>query len=123
MNLLQFYWIQLTKNAFKFTGRTNRSDFWKFTYIQFFFIFLLTFLGRKEIVNPQLIEYISLVFFWGTLIQWLAITVRRLHDSNRNAWNLLILIVPIIGLIGMFVYTIDESDGVDNKYGPIPKSF
>jgi uncharacterized membrane protein YhaH (DUF805 family) len=121
MKLLQFYWTQLTKNTFKFSGRTSRSDFWKFCFIQFFFILLLSFLWKREWTNHQVIGIIFDIFFFGTVIQWIAITVRRLHDSERSAWNLLVLLIPIIGLIGMIVFTIDESDEGDNKYGPNPK--
>jgi uncharacterized membrane protein YhaH (DUF805 family) len=121
MKLLQFYWTQLTKNAFKFSGRTSRSDFWKFCFIQFFFILLFSILLDLQWPTKKSIEIIYLVFFYGTLIQWFAITVRRLHDTDRSAWHLLVLLIPIVGVIGMIVYTIDESDEGDNKYGPHPK--
>lgn len=119
--LTGFYWFQLSKNFANFKGRTNRQDFWKFSFIQFFFILFLSFLEKRDWTNELFIERIFDIFFFVTLIPWVAITVRRLHDSGRSGWNLLYLLIPIIGVIALIVFTIDESDEGENKYGFIQK--
>ena len=49
--------------------------------------------------------------------------VRRLHDTNRSGWWLLILaIVPLVGTIVWIVFMARAGDPSENKYGPNPKA-
>ena len=120
MNLLQFCWKQLTTNAFQFAGRTNRPDFWKFTSIQLFIIFCLIAITKLVLISETTYEIVSTLFFLTTITQWIAITIRKLHNSNKSAWRLLVIIIPIIELIAMIVFMIQESDDFENKYGTNP---
>ena len=56
------------------------------------------------------------------LIPGIAVSVRRLHDTNRSSWWLLIGLVPIIGAIVLFVFTVQDSQPGENQYGPNPKA-
>lgn len=71
-------------------------------------------------ISETTYEIVSTLFFLSTIIQWIAITVRRLHDSNKSAWRLMVLILPIFGLIAIIVFIIQESDDLENKYGTNP---
>ena len=46
--------------------------------------------------------------------------VRRLHDTNKSGWFILISIIPIIGLIVIFLLIADGTKG-KNRFGPKPK--
>jgi len=48
----------------------------------------------------------------------LAVTVRRLHDTGRSGWWILISFIPLIGIIVLIVFWVQESDAGDNEYGP-----
>ena len=50
-----------------------------------------------------------------------AVTVRRLHDTNRSGWWMLIGLVPFIGAIVLLVFLAQESHAIENEYGPIPQ--
>jgi uncharacterized membrane protein YhaH (DUF805 family) len=63
---------------------------------------------------------LSLIYGLAALIPGLAVTVRRLHDSGKSAWWLLIALVPIIGL-AIIVLLVLDSEPAANKYGPNPK--
>ena len=66
---------------------------------------------------PQLL--LSLAFFLPSL----AVSVRRLHDTDRSGWWVLIGIVPCVGFIVMIVFMATEGQQGTNRYGPDPKAY
>jgi uncharacterized membrane protein YhaH (DUF805 family) len=55
------------------------------------------------------------------LLPNLAVGIRRLHDTGRSGWWILIGVIPIIGwLVLLFWYVSKGTDG-DNRFGPDPK--
>ena len=54
------------------------------------------------------------------LIPNLAVAVRRLHDTGRSGWWLLIGLIPIIGFFVLLYFFVLDSEN-DNQYGPYPK--
>lgn len=57
------------------------------------------------------------------LMMWMsfAINIKRLHDRDRKGWWLLVILIPIIGAIGLFVYLgfLKGTEGA-NRFGPDP---
>ena len=51
----------------------------------------------------------------------LSVTVRRLHDTDRSAWWLLILLVPALGVLVFLVFMVLEGQRARNRFGPDPK--
>ena len=49
----------------------------------------------------------------------LAVTARRLHDTDRSAWWILLGLVPF-GSIALLVFEVQDSHP-DNRFGPSPK--
>jgi uncharacterized membrane protein YhaH (DUF805 family) len=60
---------------------------------------------------------VALVLFMPSL----AVTVRRLHDTDRSAWFVLIGVVPLVGPIVVLVLCVMDGDRVNNIYGPSTK--
>ena len=56
----------------------------------------------------------------GALVPTIAVAVRRLHDTDKSGWFLLIGLIPLIGAIVLIVFFVADS-GPDNQYGPNPK--
>ncbi len=56
----------------------------------------------------------------GLLLPALAAQVRRLHDTDRTGWWLLISFVPLIGTIWLIILYLRASDPGPNRYGPPP---
>ncbi len=50
----------------------------------------------------------------------LAVAIRRLHDTSRSGWWVLIGLIPIVGWIVLIVFYVQDSHP-DNQYGPSPK--
>jgi uncharacterized membrane protein YhaH (DUF805 family) len=57
----------------------------------------------------------------AVLIPSIAVGVRRLHDTGRSGWWLLISLVPLIGIIVLIVFLATDSQPGANQYGPNPK--
>jgi uncharacterized membrane protein YhaH (DUF805 family) len=51
----------------------------------------------------------------------LAVQARRLHDTDRSGWNILLHFIPLIGFIVLFVYFLQPGTQGENKYGPDPR--
>ena len=81
-----------------FDGRAARSEFWWFA----LFTFLVSL--ALGIVSQSL----SSLFSLAVLLPTLAVGSRRLHDTDRSAWFLLLWLVPVIGWIILIVWAIQE---------------
>ena len=47
----------------------------------------------------------------------LAVTVRRLHDTDRTGWWVLLGLVPVIGLLVLLWFYIQKGSEGANRYG------
>lgn len=117
------------KNYATFTGRARRSEFW---FISLFL--LLTNLATAAIdfvlLGNDVERFIAnggggivgLVWILATIVPALAVQVRRLHDINKSGWWMLIGFLPLAGFIVLLVFSVQDSDVAENKYGPSPKA-
>lgn len=66
-----------------------------------------------------------LTTIYGVLIflPWWAVQFRRLHDTDRSAWWLLLLLIPIIGWLIIIAFNCQNGTPGDNRFGPDPKRF
>jgi len=49
----------------------------------------------------------------------IAAACRRLHDSGKNGW-LLLLVITVIGAIPVFVWFVTDAEKEQNIYGKVP---
>ena len=119
---MNWYLIALKKYAV-FSGRSRRKEYWYFYLFYILFIFVLSFIdvmiGTYDAVAE--IGLIGGVFVLFMLIPLLAASVRRLHDTDRSGWWLLIALIPLIGAIVILVFTLQDSKPGENQYGSNPK--
>ena len=100
-----------------FPGRAARSEFW---YWQLF----LTAAGIAVAIVDAVLglhgKPLGLIFYLVTLAPTLAVGARRLHDTGRSAWWLLLWLVPLIGWIVFLVWACTKGSNGYNGYGPDP---
>jgi uncharacterized membrane protein YhaH (DUF805 family) len=104
-----------------FSGRARRSEYWWFALINAA-ILVVTAIVRAiggPIGAIGLILYLIVAF--GTLIPSIALGIRRLHDTGKSGWFLLIAFIPIVGSIILLVFLFTDSHQGTNQYGPSPK--
>lgn len=96
--------IKVCFNKFAdFNGRARRSEFWWFQLFAY-------------LVSSVTCGIGALVLF----IPLLAVTARRLHDTNHSGWWQLIQLIPF-GFILIIIWGVQDSDPGHNEYGPNPK--
>lgn len=89
-----------------FSGRARRTEYWYIT------LWILIF---------SLIPIVNILFWLGSIIPCWALSARRLHDTGRSALWLLILLLPFVGGIVIFIFSLMDSEPGINKWGPSPK--
>jgi uncharacterized membrane protein YhaH (DUF805 family) len=99
-----------------FSGRARRSEFW--WYALFAAIVYIVAGIIDAAIGNQLVGYLVAL---ALLLPSLAVTVRRLHDTGRSGWWILIGIIPLIGAIVLLVFEVQDSQPGTNNYGPSPK--
>lgn len=131
------------RNYATFSGRARRSEFW------FFYLFLAVthaLLGilvavalatsptSTSTVDGKVVESISpsafaiamyvVIGLWSlaTILPFLAIQVRRLHDIDRTGWWWWIGLVCCVGPIILLVFYVTEGVRGPNRYGPDPRA-
>lgn len=106
-----------------FSGRSRRSEYW------YFGLFYLIFYVALAIVDGMIgsfdakagIGLCSGVWALAMLVPSLAVSVRRLHDTGRTGWWLLIGVVPLIGAIVLIVFFAQDGQPGSNRFGRNPK--
>ncbi|WP_416900049.1 MAG: DUF805 domain-containing protein [Minwuia sp.] len=122
------WYIAVLKNYAVFQGRARRAEFWWFFLINLIISLILGTIDGAlgfstgpagEDPQPGLL---SSIYSLAVLIPGLAVGVRRLHDTGRSGWWLLLYLVPILGWIALVVMWVLNSDEGDNRFGPNPKT-
>ena len=106
-----------------FEGRARRREYW------FFVLFYILISVVLAVVDRMLGTYdetygmgaLGALFCLGLLIPSIAVGARRLHDTGRSGWWLLIGFIPVIGVIVLIVFFVLDSQPGTNAYGPNPK--
>ncbi|WMY90926.1 DUF805 domain-containing protein [Snodgrassella communis] len=102
-------------NILNFSGTSNRADYWWPMIINYVLGISLTYAVQKMLGHP-----INEIYTWGDwtinfavlaigFVVWIAslsLLFRRLHDTNRSAWWILISLVPLIGQIWLVILTL-----------------
>ena len=101
------------KKYFVFEGRASRSEYWWFQLIVSPSYLISTILENE-------IGYFFLGITLFTLIPAISAGVRRLHDTNRSGFFLLISFIPIIGSLVLLFFLIPEGTKGKNRFGPDP---
>lgn len=120
---MHWYFDALRKYA-AFTGRSRRAEYWVFFVINFVVYLAAAFLDvmAGTFSKEMGVGLASGVYALFVLLPSVSVSVRRLHDTNRSAWWLLLGFVPIIGPLVLFVIYCLEGTPGDNDYGGDPKA-
>ncbi|HBJ95143.1 MAG TPA: DUF805 domain-containing protein [Lentisphaeria bacterium] len=110
--LIENFKTIITKKYFCFEGRAGRQEFWMW-------ILAVIVVGSILAIIPK-IGGISGLWYLATALPTLGVTARRLHDTGKTAWLILLSLIPIIGNLIVLIFCIPEGTNGDNQYGPLP---
>lgn len=111
------WYLAVLKNYAGFSGRARRTEYWMF----FLFNVIIAIVLNVITLAIQQVSILGTIYGLAVLIPGLAVGVRRLHDTGRSGWWLLIGLVPLIGAIVLIVFMATDGEPGDNAYGPNPK--
>lgn len=125
MSGLDYFKKVLTEDYANFRGRARRSEYWYFALFTTLLAMVLavaSFVMFDASDGGSFIGFLPFgLFYLAIIIPTLAVTVRRLHDTGRSGWFVLINFIPYIGGIIMIVLCCFDSQPGTNKWGPNPK--
>lgn len=111
------WYLEVLKKYAVFTGRARRKEYWMFVLFNIIIVLVLGFI-ESLVGGPGVI---GALYSLAVLIPSIAVAVRRLHDTDRTGWWILLLLIPFIGAIVLFVFMVLDGTPGQNKYGPNPK--
>ena len=118
------WFLMALKNYVGFSGRSRRSEYWYFTLFYLVIAIVLSVLDGIVFggsVDGKGTPVLSGLFMLAMLLPSIAVGIRRLHDTDRSGWWLLIGMIPILGAIVLIVFFVQDSKPGDNRFGPNPK--
>lgn len=111
------WYLKVVKNYVGFQGRARRKEYWMFALFSAIISIILSIL--------QSIVHLGHVLTWlyslAVLLPSLGVSIRRLHDTGRSGWWLLIGLIPFVGAIILLVFNCLDSQDGENQYGSNPK--
>lgn len=113
------WYLKVLKNYVGFSGRARRKEYWMF--VLFNLIVSAGLVILEFILDIK--SVLTVIYSLAILLPSLAVTFRRLHDTGRSGWWILIGLIPFIGGIVLLVFDCLDSESNDNQYGPNPKQF
>jgi|TARA_B110000483_G_scaffold99953_1_gene122669 uncharacterized membrane protein YhaH (DUF805 family) len=120
---MNWYLDVLKTKCATFSGRAQRKEYWYFVLFNLIVSAVLVGIDTQVgALNANTgLGVLSGIYCLAVLIPGLAVCIRRLHDTNRSAWWLLITLVPFIGSFVLLFFMVSNSDAETNKYGANPK--
>ncbi|MGV9005395.1 MAG: DUF805 domain-containing protein [Brevundimonas sp.] len=95
-----------------FKGRAGRSEFW------WYVVASIVAATVASILDSMFGKGLfSAVVILGNFLPYLAVQVRRLHDTGRSGWWLLIALVPVLGMILLLFWWSKKGTPAANAHG------
>ncbi len=99
-----------------FSGRVRRETYWMFALFSFVISIVLAIIDTTTGIG-----FLGFIYSIAVFLPSVGLAVRRLHDTGKSGWWLLISLLPLIGLIVLIVFMASDSHD-ENSYGPNPKA-
>jgi uncharacterized membrane protein YhaH (DUF805 family)/cold shock CspA family protein len=127
--LWSYFVRTLTSNYANFRGRARRKEYWGYVLFLTILMVIAIAIGisldsnsgnlvGEELPVATVVAVVLLIL--ATFIPGIALTVRRQHDIGLSGWFYLLVLVPYVGGLIVFVFTLIPSQKHDNKWGPVP---
>lgn len=128
-SLWEYFWQCISKKYVDFNGRAGRKEYWSFFLFSNVvgaaasmingtgFLWRITDSAFYSFDEISVFSSLPILISLALLLPSIAVGVRRLHDTNRSGWWMLIGLIPIVGVIILLIYFIQEGTIGPNQYG------
>ena len=114
MPLITWWKVVVLERFAQFVGRAGRAEFWWFFLANLIVSVILSLLGQASTIFTVL----GAIYGLGVLIPSIAVSIRRLHDTGKSGWFLLLYLIPLVGFIILVVFFATAGNPGVNQYGP-----
>lgn len=117
------WYLKAFQQYLDFNGRARRSEYWMFVLYNLNFAIIAVIIDVTFGLNTSKLPFglVYLIYGLATFIPSLAVTVRRLHDTGKSGWMILVSLIPFVGSIWLLVLLLMDGDSEENEYGENPK--
>ena len=118
------WYLEALRKYAVFDGRARRMEYWMFVLINCLIVVVLsvvdTVVGLFSLGNS--VGALTGLYWLVVLVPSVAVTVRRLHDTDRSGWWALLALLPLLGTIVLFVFCVLDGTPGANRFGENPKA-
>ncbi len=118
--MVEWYMLALRRYV-DFAGRSRRREYWFFALGNVVIAIVLMLIERMLGMASGGYGILTIIFELAILVPSIAVSIRRLHDTGRSGWWILIAFVPILGALVLLYFMLLDSEPGMNAYGPNPK--
>ena len=131
MEMINWYKKVVFENYVNFSGRARRSEFWYFVLFNIIISVAITIVEASlGMGNYESNDFgfrmqggiISNLYSLAVFLPGLGVSVRRLQDTGKSGWTILLGLIPLVGAIILIVYFAQEGTKGKNEYGVDPKN-
>ena len=125
MGVVVEWYLKVLRQYADFDGRARRTEFWMFALFSIIISIVLGVIDNllgSTFVPGTTSGWLGAIYGLAVLLPSLGVSVRRLHDTGRSGWWLLIGLVPVLGGIVLIVFCATPGNVGANAYGPDPKA-
>ena len=117
------WYLDVLRKYAVFRGRARRREYWIFLAVNVMITIMLIMIDAAVgTFDAEIgLGLLSGVYTFAVLIPSLAVGARRLHDTDRSGWWLLISFIPVVGPIVLLVFLVLRGQIGPNRFGPDPK--
>ena len=128
------YYLAVLKKYAVFEGRASKMEYWMFAWLNLIFgivafildvVFKTSSVIKIDLTNflvpfPGKIScFFGPLYFLAIFVPFLAVAVRRLHDTGKSGWWCLLGLIPLVGTIFLIVLLAIPGNREENAYGPV----
>ena len=108
---MKWYINAFKNNYFNIKGRASRPEFWWFVGIHLI----------VGLISYVISDFVAFTYFLVSILPYFSVAVRRLHDTEKSAWWLLLTVIPIVSLVLPILLSLKGSPS-SNEFGDPPSS-
>lgn len=117
------WYLEVLKKYAVFNGRAQRKEYWYFVLFNIIISLVLGFIDNA--IGSSSAEpgtgLLGSLYMLAVLLPGIGVSIRRLHDTSRSGWWVLMALIPLIGIIVLIFFMVQDSRPGANQYGANPK--
>ncbi len=116
------WYVEVLRKYMVFTGRARRQEYWMFILVSFGITIALGILESMVggVFGSQDFNFFTKIYGLFIMIPSFAVGVRRLHDTGKSGWWILMTPIPVLNIVLLVFMCLDSQPG-PNNYGANPK--